>query len=464
MESNNSITSTDLPNNIDAEKRVLGVMMIDEDRLFEALEKLDPIDFYDVSHSIIFSALKEISKENRGVDSLVVSDYLNSQGKLVMVGGELYLDSLQKLAMLETQFESYVEIIFQKSLLRKLIKSSTNIISKANQGGDAHELLEFAETEIFNIAINRKKTDFFVLNDIIEKIIEDLKTREKTLDGLTGVPTGFDDLNLKLSGFQKSDLVILAARPSMGKTALGLNFAMNAATNKTNPVPVAIFSLEMSKEQLAMRMLAAASVVELNSIKTGDLSEKDFDGIRLGIQKYKDSKIFISECPAASVMEIRSQCRKLKAKQGLGMIVIDYLQLMSGDGESQQIMVSNISKGLKALAIEMSCPVIALSQLSRKPEERKNHRPILSDLRDSGSIEQDADIVMFLFREEYYEKDRDDLKNLAELIIAKNRNGEIGTVNLNWLPEWQLFEKRGGEEYYPEPDYYSEDYDYNPAF
>ncbi len=441
----------ELPSNIEAEKKVLGVMLIDEDKMYYALEKLDDTDFFDKANAIIFAAIKELAEKNVTPDSLTVCDLLESKGKAAIVGGAPYLDSLEKLVIMGVKFDDYVDIISQKSQLRKLIKAAKNIEEEAYNSSDASQVLQNAEKAIFDIAVNKKQTDLISIDEVLRKVLEDIRERPVNTSGITGVPTGFPDLNYKLSGFQKTDLIILAARPSMGKTALALNLAMNAATDSSTPVTVGVFSLEMSNTQLAQRMLAAKSTVELNRIKTGDLDDRDFEDINLAMRVYKKSKIFISECSGASILEIRSQCRKLKAKHGLGLVVIDYLQLMSGPGESQQIMVSNISRGLKALAMEMDCPIIALSQLSRKSQERKDHRPILSDLRDSGAIEQDADIVMFLHREEYYERDNEEVKSLAEVIIAKHRNGETGTVHLNWIPEWQLFEKAANDDYYPEP-------------
>lgn len=444
----------DLPSNVEAEKKVLGVMLLDEDKMYYAIEKLDAEDFFDKANAIIFAAIKELAEKSLSPDSLTVCDLLESKGKASLVGGGSYLDELEKLVIGGVKFDEYVGIIAQKSLLRKLIKAAKNIEEQAYSSSDAGQVLEFAEKAVFDISVNRRQQDMVPLHTVLKDVLEEIRERPVNTSGLTGVSAGFKDLNYKLSGFQKSDLIILAARPSMGKTALGLNFAMNAATDPGNPVPVCIFSLEMSNVQLAQRMLAAKSTVELNRIKTGDLDERDFEDINLAMRSYKNAKIFICECSGATILEIRSQCRKLKAKHGLGLVVIDYLQLMSGPGESQQIMVSNISRGLKALAMEMNCPIIALSQLSRKSQERKDHRPILSDLRDSGAIEQDADIVMFLHREEYYERDNEELKSLAELIISKHRNGETGTVNLNWIPEWQLFENSASEQEYPDYNEY----------
>ncbi len=441
-----NITPNSLPSNVEAEKKVLGVMMLDEDKMYYALEKLDESDFFDRANAIIFACIKELAESKPSLDVLVISDALENKGKLNTIGGETYIDSLASLGITNVKFDTYVDIIYQKSQLRRLIKAAKNIEKSAYSNTDAKLVLEDAEKAIFDISVNRGRNDFVSIDEVLKELMIDIRDRETSTSSLTGVNTGFTDLNYKFSGFQKGDLIILAARPSMGKTALALNFAMNAACDYEKPASVAVFSLEMSSMQLTQRMLAAKSTVELDKIKNGNLSDSDFDDIGQALRAYNKSKIFISECPGANLMEIRSQCRKLKAKHGLDLIVIDYMQLMSGKGESQQIMISNISKGLKALAIEMKCPIIALSQLSRKSEERKDHRPMLSDLRDSGSIEQDADIVMFLYRDEYYNKEDSENKSLAEVIISKYRNGETGKVMLNWIPEWQLFESSGRDD------------------
>ncbi len=430
-----------LPSNIEAEKKVLGVIMLDEDKMFYALEKLSAEDFFDKANAIIFSCIRELAETKPSIDALVVSDLLESKGKLNLVGGENYIDTLAMLGISEVKFESYIDIIYQKSQLRKLIKAAKMIEDLAYNNSEAKEVMEVAEKSIFDISLNRDRADFVRINDVLRDLMIDIRDKGESKMGLTGVNSGFADLNYKLSGFQKSELIILAARPGMGKTALALNFAMNAACDIDNPATVGIFSLEMPAKQLAQRMLAAKSSVELDKIKRGALSDRDFDDIGQALKAYNRAKIFISEQQSPTLMQIRTQCRKLKAKHGLDLVIIDYLQLMSGKAESQQIMISNISKGLKALSLEMDCPIIALSQLSRKVEERKgSKRPLLSDLRDSGSIEQDADIVMFIYRDDYYDTENLENKSLAELIIAKYRSGETGKVYLNWVPEWQLFE------------------------
>lgn len=438
------------PSDILSERAVLGLMMLDENQALYGLENLKEQDFFDKPNSLIFAAMKAISTAGNDINEVTVGDYLNTTGTLILVGGMDYINSLTANAFSLGKIDSFVNIINQKSQLRSLIRISHDIISEASTSTDASKVLELAEREIFNVSAGKRNLDFVKVSDVMQEVIDDLKNIKPGADGLTGVDTGFPNMNYKLSGFQKSDLVILAARPSVGKTALALNFAFNAAIKGKT---VGIFSLEMSKEQMALRMLAMASLVELNNIKRGNLKSMDFEMIRQALTIFREAKLFISQAPGASVTEIRSQARKLRTKyNSLDLIIIDYLQLMVGEGESQQVMVSNISRSLKALAMEMDCPVIALSQLSRKSEERKNHRPMLSDLRDSGSIEQDADVVMFLYREAYYEKDDIENKNSAELDIAKHRNGETGTVHLHWKPEFQLFRAVEDDSRYPEPN------------
>lgn len=438
------------PSDLMSERAILGLMMLDENEALYGLEKLSEKDFFDKANSLIFAAMKEVQKQGNKIDEITIGDYLQTTGTLVLVGGRNYLNELTGSAFALGKLDSYVNIVSQKSQLRSIMRLSQELISEAATSTDASKVLEKAEREIFNISTGRKNLDFVKVSKVMEGIIKDLQNKKEDRSGLTGVDTGFSNMNFKLSGFQKSDLIILAARPSVGKTALALNFAYNAAIKGK---VVGIFSLEMSKEQMALRMLARAAMVELNDIKRGELKPDDFEVIRAALTIFRESKFFISEAPGATITEIRSQARKLKTQNhSLDLIVIDYLQLMVGEGESQQVMVSNISRSLKALAMELDCPVIALSQLSRKAEDRKNHRPMLSDLRDSGSIEQDADVVMLLYREAYYDKDNIENKNTAELDIAKHRNGETGTVHLHWRPEFQLF--RAVEEddtRYPEP-------------
>lgn len=449
MINDNKITeSRTLPHSNDAETMVLGSMMLNEDHALNGLERLDEIDFYNAANRTIFSAMKDLSRNNSNIDIITVGDYLSTKRKEHLAGGKGYLEDLVNKAFIKGDYDSWLNIVEQKSQLRRLIKASQNIMEEAFSSTDASAVLNHAEREIFDISTNKKKLDFEELPKVMVDVMNHFRDNPFVPGQLSGVDTGFYDLNKNLAGFQKTDLIILAARPAMGKTALALNFARNAAIKSKSTV--AIFSLEMSKEQLALRMMSMGSRVDARKIKTGDLDTAEFELLGEAIKEYKKTKIFVSECPGATVREIRSQCRKIKIKHGLDLVVIDYLQLMTGDGESHQIMISNISRSLKALAMELGCPVIALSQLSRRPEERKDHRPILSDLRDSGSIEQDADVVMLLFREEYHNMDDPALKGKTNLIIAKHRHGETQNIDLHWKGEYQLFMSVGIDERYPE--------------
>ncbi len=424
-----------LPSNLNAEKTLLGACLERFEATDYAVQKLKPEDFYEVRNSKIFAVISELHKSGKKVDVLTVLDLLDRRKETVMVGGQAYLNDLSNLALTLTNFESYVEIIEAKSMMRSLIISSNEIKEKAESDLEAEEVVEFAEKTIYEISEKRDRGEFESIGSVLEKGMKELKNKPVIKDGLTGITTGLQDVNAILSGFQRSDFVLIAARPSMGKTALGLNFAMNSAVE--GDATVGIFSLEMSKWQLAMRMLSAKSLVDLSTIKMGDFTDDEFLAIKEAVSDYTKAKIFIDDTPAISVMEVRSKCRRLKSNQGLDVIIIDYLQLMTGHGENRQQEVSNISRELKALARELDCTVISLSQLSREPDKRTNHRPMMSDLRESGAIEQDADIVLLLYREYYYDDTKPE--NDAELIIAKHRNGEVGAVDLFWKPEVQLF-------------------------
>ncbi|PID82895.1 MAG: replicative DNA helicase [Clostridiales bacterium] len=424
-----------LPSNIEAERLILGNCIYKSDNIDFVLEKIKVNDFFDVKHQRIFSAIYELHSESQKVDTITLNDRLSRKGELVTVGGSVFIEDLANEALTAINISSYVDIVKSKSVLRKLITTASEITEKASGNVDAMDAVEFAERLVYSISDNSDRSEVERISEVIDKGLKYVKENPIPKNGISGLDTGLVALNRKISGFQRSDLVLLAARPSMGKTALGLNFAMNAAT--FGKAKVCLFSLEMSKWQLASRMLAAKSLVELNRIKTADFDEDDWGAIKEAIKVYKNSNIFIDDTPAISVMEIRSKCRRLKSSEGLDIIVIDYLQLMSGHGENRQQEVSNISRDLKALARELDCTVIALSQLSREPDKRTNHKPLMSDLRESGAIEQDADIVMLIYREYYYDKSKPE--NEATVIVAKHRNGEVGDVNLFWKPEVQLF-------------------------
>lgn len=427
------------PHSLEAEQSVLGAMLINQEAINTAVEQLSPEDFYKEANKEIFKAMIELYKRNEPVDIITLSEELKRKDILENVGGVTYLTSLSGGVAISSNIKYYCDIVEEKSILRQLIASCDEIVAKSYEASEeVNSIIEQAEKKIFDITQGRHKGGFAPIKDVLLESfskIEEMAAREGELTGLT---TGFIDIDSKLSGMQKSDLILLAARPSMGKTALGINIATNAAI-KAN-ASVAIFSLEMSKEQLAQRMISSISHVNLQNIISGRLEEEEWLKIINGIAPLSQANIFIDDTAGISLMEIKAKCRKLKIEKGLDLIVIDYLQLMQSEmrHENRQQEISAISRGLKALAKEMDCPVLALSQLSRAPELRSDHRPILSDLRESGAIEQDADVVLFLYRDEYYNEDTDK-KNIGEVIIAKHRNGPTGTVELVWKQEFTKF-------------------------
>lgn len=431
------------PHSDDAERSVLGSVMQSKEALFDVLELLTPEDFYSEINKEIFSAVRELNKESSPVDALTVSEELKKRKTLEMVGGRMYVASLTTMAPSTANASAYAKIIKENAILRRLIAVSSDIVDKSYQKKtDAAHVLDYAEQGIFDIARLNQKKDFTPLKDILWTNMDEID-RMAGIDGsLTGLTTGFADLDARTSGLQKSDLIILAARPSMGKTAFVLNIAQNAAIK--GGARVLIFSLEMSKEQLGQRLLSIDSCVELSKLKTGDLSRGDWEDLNIAIDRLSKAEIYIDDTPGISVMEMKNKCRRLKAEKGLDLVVVDYLQLMSFEGKSEgrQQEVSTLSRMLKQLAREMECPVIVLSQLSRAVEQRMDHRPQLSDLRESGAIEQDADIVMFLYRDEYYNPETTEKPNTCEVIIAKQRNGPTGSLDLAWLGKYTKFADR----------------------
>lgn len=427
-----------LPQNIDAEMSVLGAMMDDKTVIAEAGEELSPEDFYKEAHKIIFSAIMELFMKDIPVDEITLIENLRSAGKLEAVGGISYIASLTSMLATTMNVDSYIKIVKDKAILRRLIRSANEIIEESyTKQNEVDEVMDRAEKKIFDISENKVKSDFERVSSVLSRSIEQLEQVFNNKSDVTGIETPFIDLNSKTSGFQKGDMVLIAARPSMGKTTFALNLAQHAALRCGKSV--VIFSLEMSKEQLVQKLLCAEANISMVSFRNGDLKDSDWDNIVRSAGPLGASKIFIDDTPGVTVMEMRSKCRRIKLEHGIDMILIDYLQLMSGSGsESRQQEVSEISRSIKALAKEMECPVIALSQLSRAPEQRADHRPMLSDLRESGSIEQDADVVMFLYRDEYYNKETED-KNIGECIMAKQRNGPVGTVKLAWLGQYSKF-------------------------
>ncbi len=414
-------------------------MILSKEAINTAVEKLRKEDFYKSANGEIFEAIVSLFNRDEPVDIITLSEELKKRGTLENVGGVTYLTDLTGGVLTTTNVKYYCDIVKEKAILRRLIESCDNIIAKSYEDTeDVNSIIEEAEKSIFDITQGRIDKGFAPLKDVLLESfskMEEMAAREGELTGLT---TGFIDIDNKLSGLQKSDLILLAARPSMGKTALGINIATNAALKAG--ASVAVFSLEMSKEQLVQRIISSVSHVNLQKIISGNLNEDEWLQIIDSMGPLSQAKIYIDDTAGISLTEMKAKSRRLKIERGLDLVLIDYLQLMQIDGraENRQQEISAISRGLKALAKELDCPVIALSQLSRAPELRSDHRPVLSDLRESGAIEQDADVVMFLYRDEYYNKDTDK-KNIGEVIIAKHRNGPTGTVELVWLQEFTKF-------------------------
>jgi len=427
-----------LPQNIEAEQSVLGSMIIDRGAIARAAEALSAEDFYRDSHKVIFSVIIEMSQKDIPVDMITLIEHLRVLAKLESAGGITYITEISTSVPSTANLNTYIDIVAQKSMLRKLIKASNEIIAESyDKQDDVEKVIDNAEKRIFDIAEKRSNSDFEALSTVLERGFLEIERLFNNKGEITGVGSGFKELDAKTSGFQKGDMVLIAARPSMGKTTFALNIAEHASLREGKSV--VIFSLEMSKEQLAYKLLCSQANVDMLKLRTGNLEDKDWENIARASGPLAAAKIYIDDTAGISVMEMRSKCRRIKIEHGIDLILIDYLQLMSGSGqESRQQEVSEISRSIKALAKEMQCPVIALSQLSRAPEQRADHRPMLSDLRESGSIEQDADLVMFLYRDEYYNKETDE-KNVAECIVAKQRNGPVGTVKMAWLGQFSKF-------------------------
>ncbi|MDA3732743.1 replicative DNA helicase [Niameybacter massiliensis] len=433
------------PHNIEAEQSVLGAIIMDHEALIVATESLKPRDFYRPDHQQIYEAMVELHTSNSPVDLVTIQNRLDEKGVLEQVGGISYLAELATIVPTSAHIKEYAKIVQEKAMLRRLIKASQDISAKSYEGDEGiHDIMGFAEKQIFDITQNVQTDAFSHINEIVVTAIDKIEEAHTTKGGITGVPTGFIDLDYKTAGMQPSDLILVAARPSMGKTAFSLNIIQTAAVKYKKKV--AVFSLEMAKDQLVNRMLCAEALVDAQKVRTGNLDPEDWDRIAMAIPNLSAADVFIDDTPGISIMEMRAKCRRLKMEKGLDLIMIDYLQLMSGNakGDSRQQEISEISRGLKALAREMQAPVIALSQLSRACEARADHRPMLSDLRESGAIEQDADVVMFLYRDEYYHADSEK-KNIGEVIIAKQRNGPTGTVELVWLGQYTKFANKDRE-------------------
>ncbi|HOV86379.1 MAG TPA: replicative DNA helicase [Syntrophobacteraceae bacterium] len=428
------------PQQIEAEQSLLGGLLIDNDGLPAAFEVLRGDEFYRDGHRLIFRAIQELFDRNEPVDLVTLADHLGEKQQLEQVGGTSYLASLIEAVPSAANVPVYAKIINEKALLRRLIQAAGEIISHCYGGGKSvEEILDDAESAIFSVTDNRIRSSYFLIKDIVKKSIEAIERYQEHREMVSGVPSGFKDLDKLTAGFQPSDLIIIAGRPSMGKTALALNIARNVSVQ--NKIPVGFFSLEMSKEQLAMRLLCMEGMVDSHKIRTGFLSRQECAKLLTAAGAFMDVPLFIDDTPAITSLELRAKARRMMADKGLGVVVVDYLQLMrSREGaERREQEISEISRSLKALAKELNVPVIALSQLNRKVEERNNKRPILSDLRESGAIEQDADVIAFIYRDEVYNPDSAD-KNIAEVSIGKQRNGPIGTIKLHYINSYTRFE------------------------
>ncbi len=428
-----------MPHSHEAEQSVIGAMLMDRDAIYVATDTLKSDDFYEREFMVMFDAISELSKEGKAVDMTTVIAKLREMDVAPELCGMGNIRQVIDATPTSANIKHYVDIVSAKSVERKLIKTLEGLRDKAfSDNRPIDELLDDTEREVFNIVQNRGAAEFEDIKQIVYRTLRNIESAAKNNSRITGIATGLRDLDAKLAGFQKSDLILLAARPSMGKTALALNIANYVAVR--SHIPTVIFSLEMSKESLVKRIMSMNSKVNSETIRTGQLKDNEWADLMDASREIGESGLIIDDTPGIKVNDLRSKCRKLKLEKNIGLVMIDYLQLMSGSGhsESRQNEVAEISRSLKALAREIDCPVLALSQLSRAVESRDNKRPMLSDLRESGSIEQDADVVMFIYRDEYYKKDTDK-PGVAEIIVGKQRNGPTGTVEVKWIGEMQKF-------------------------
>ncbi|WP_277673856.1 replicative DNA helicase [Piscibacillus halophilus] len=428
------------PHNIEAEQSVLGAIFLQPNAIVSASEILEPDDFYRVNHQRIFEVMIRLTDKGEPIDLVTVTNELREMDVLEEVGGVTYLTDLAESVPTAANLEYYAKIVEEKSVLRRIISTATGIVTKSYEEKDElSEIIDYAEKSILDVSQQKASGKFRNIKDVLINVYDNIEQLHHQSEEVTGVPTGFKDLDHITSGFQKNDLIIIAARPSVGKTAFALNIAQNVAIHAQENC--AIFSLEMGAEQLVMRMLCAEGNIDAQRLRTGSLQEEDWGKLTMAMGSLSDAGIYIDDTPGVKISEIRSKCRRLKQESGLGMVLIDYLQLIQGSGsnrENRQQEVSEISRQLKALARELEVPVIALSQLSRGVEQRQDKRPIMSDIRESGSIEQDADIIGFLYRDDYYNDDTEK-ENIIEIIIAKQRNGPIGTVELAFVKEYNKF-------------------------
>ena len=428
------------PNDIDAEQAVIGSMLTDKDAVMAAVEVLKQEDFYREDNASIYEAILNLYNRAEPIDIITVKNELVSMDKFEKIGGLEYLASLPDKVPTTANVQKYIKIVEEKSTLRKLIKTANEIIELGyNPTEEVETIMDGAEKKIFDIIQGKNQKGYVPIKDVLVESFTKLEELYNRKQHITGVPTGFSELDYKTAGLHGSDLILIAARPAMGKTAFALNIATHAALRGNTSV--AVFSLEMSKEQLVNRIMCSESMVDSNKVRTGKIDDDDWVKLAESIGPLSEANIFIDDTPGISIMDIRTKCRKLKMEKDIGLIVIDYLQLVQGSNKrsgSREQEISEISRSLKILAKELNVPVVALSQLSRAAEQRPDHRPMLSDLRESGAIEQDADIVMFLYRDDYYNKESEK-KDIAEVIIAKHRGGSVGTVELLWLGNYTKF-------------------------
>ena len=436
------------PQNIEAEQSIIGAILIDNEALPKALEIIGIDDFYKTSHRKIFRSMVELFDRNEPIDLITLTDFMKRSDELEAVGGVSYLSSLVNMVPTAANIKYHSKIVREKGLLRSLLRSATEIASKVYEDNlEAEEMVDYAEKSIFDISDKRVKASFITLKELIKssfKMIEHLYDKK---EAITGVPSGFRDLDELTTGFQKGDLIVVGGRPSMGKTSFTLNIAQHVGLESRETV--AIFSLEMAKEQLAFRMLCSEAMVNSNSIRKGFIKKEDWHKLTGAASKLTGAPIFIDDSSGITVLELRAKARRLKMEHGLSLVIVDYLQLMRGKGsfERREQEISDISRSLKALAKELSIPVIAVSQLNRSVEQRRPPTPMLADLRESGAIEQDADVILFLYRDEVYNKDTPANKGEAEVIVAKQRNGPIGKVNLTFNSSCTRFLNRADREY-----------------
>lgn len=436
------------PQNLEAERAVLGAIMMDNETVYTVMEILEPSAFYQPSHRLIFSTMLDLSERGDPIDIVTLVDRLRSAGNLDQAGGPDYIPTLADEVPTSAGVANYAKIVREKAVLRNLIETSTEIVQDCfDSPGDVDQLLDEAERRIFSISEERIRSGFLSMKEIVKSSFKTIESLYEKKEHVTGVPTGFADIDELTSGFQPSDLIIIAGRPSMGKTALCLNIAQYASMEKQ--LTVAVFSLEMAKEQLVLRMLCSEARIDAHRLRSGFLGQTDWPKLSTAAGKLADSSIYIDDTPAITSMEMRAKTRRLKADKGLDLVIVDYLQLMSGRGrsDSREQEISEISRSLKALAKELGVPVVALSQLNRGVESRMDKRPILADLRESGAIEQDADVIIFIYRDEVYNKESME-KGIAEIIIGKQRNGPVGTRKLTWLDKYTRFEDLTTREQY----------------